>query len=573
MTTVNSLINLSCGMNETRCNIIHPIPMHKIFGLNPDTGLDITDKQRKEITKTFNRICKTNSGNSTETCCQKAIDTSNPIVEKQIEEIKSKYPSMRVNMKDTVITRVELSKQVETENGWEPISPYIMCKLSNANITPVNDKQFMATNLVSDCYTDACGNIEENITLNHIMNTASVKEMLEYSYYDDLKVIENIRDGEVEGVKSYARKYNNVNNILTHNDYRYRQIHIASIYGQEEILNMLIALNTDINAIDKFGNTPLHFACEKGYYQIVLSLLNHGAELSLKNGRNETALFNAIRKGDVGMMRLLYNNGGNLMDINRDGDNLIHHAIKYSSNKDEMVSFLIKYGVQLDTKNKDGKYPIDIAMEKLKNKKLNILKADNDISLIDKNLGVSIQKVNKDYGENEKDLLALITLLEKYMFKQKYGETHKNVGAVPSGYPVNLVTDLCIGEGLQSNTPKEECEKAGGRIASILKPSTITEVSYYPESKSTLDELNNSELYFPKKRDKVIHQNTPAEISKFNNNLKQSNTNITNNADIYVDDENDVKQYVVEGFNNKISNINWLLIILGIVIFIYLLNM
>lgn len=574
MSTMNSLINLSCGVDNNHCNAIKPIPMHQIFGVNPDTGLDITDRQRKEIMKTFDRICKTNSGNSPGTCCQKAIDTSNPVVEKQIEEIRAKYPSMRVNVKNTIITSVELSKEVEAEKGWEPISPYIMCKLSNADINPVSNTRFMATKLVKDCYSDNCGNLEEDITLNHIMNTANVKEVLEYSYYDDLKVIENIKEGIIDGVKSYIRKYNSVNNIMTHNDYRYRQIHIASIYGQTEIVDMLIALNADINVIDKFGNTPLHFACEKGYFAIVLSLLNQGVELSLKNGRGETPVFNAVRNGDIGMMRLLYNNSANLMDINRDGDNLIHHAIKYSSNKDEMVAFLIKYGVPLNKKNKDGKYPIDIAMEKLKQKKLNVLKTEDDISLIDKKMdieNISVKKVvNKNYGKSEKDLLALITLLEKYMFKQKYGDTHQNTGFVPYGYPVHLETDLCIGEGLQTDLPRDKCEKAGGRIASIVKPSTITEVSYYPESKSATDGLDESELYYPRNRDKIVHENTPIELLNFNETAKAG---IYTNKNRNVDSENIIKQYVVEGFDNRISNINWLLIAIGFIILLCLVKM
>jgi len=184
---------------------------------------------------------------------------------------------------------------------------------------------------------------------------------------------------------------------------------------------------------------------------------------------------------------------------------------------------------------------------------------------------ISVKKVvNKNYGKSEKDLLALITLLEKYMFKQKYGDTHQNTGFVPYGYPVHLETDLCIGEGLQTDLPRDECEKAGGRIASIVKPSTITEVSYYPESKSATDGLDESELYYPRNRDKIVHENTPIELLNFNETAKAG---IYTNKNRNVDSENIIKQYVVEGFDNRISNINWLLIAIGFIILLCLVKM
>ena len=47
-----------------------------------------------------------------------------------------------------------------------------------------------------------------------------MKEKLEYSYYDDMKVVEYIKENNIDLIKEYLRKYNSVNHILSHNDYR-----------------------------------------------------------------------------------------------------------------------------------------------------------------------------------------------------------------------------------------------------------------------------------------------------------------------------------------------------------------
>jgi len=39
----------------------------------------------------------------------------------------------------------------------------------------------------------------------------------------------------------------------------------------------------DINAKDKNGTTPLHFACQFGQTEMVLALIDRGADINAKN--------------------------------------------------------------------------------------------------------------------------------------------------------------------------------------------------------------------------------------------------------------------------------------------------
>ena len=57
-----------------------------------------------------------------------------------------------------------------------------------------------------------------------------------------------------------------------------------------DIASLLIKHNTQVNATDRWGFTPLHEAAQKGRTQLCALLLNHGADPNLKNHENQTAL-------------------------------------------------------------------------------------------------------------------------------------------------------------------------------------------------------------------------------------------------------------------------------------------
>ena len=57
-----------------------------------------------------------------------------------------------------------------------------------------------------------------------------------------------------------------------------------------DIAALLIKFNTCVNAVDKWGFTPLHEAAQKGRTQLCALLLAHGADPSMKNQEGQTPL-------------------------------------------------------------------------------------------------------------------------------------------------------------------------------------------------------------------------------------------------------------------------------------------
>lgn len=57
-----------------------------------------------------------------------------------------------------------------------------------------------------------------------------------------------------------------------------------------DLARVLIANGADVNATDKFGQTPLHAAVGSGRIDLVELLISRGAAINAKDGNGETPL-------------------------------------------------------------------------------------------------------------------------------------------------------------------------------------------------------------------------------------------------------------------------------------------
>ena len=63
--------------------------------------------------------------------------------------------------------------------------------------------------------------------------------------------------------------------------------------GQKSIVQIFLQKGgINVNKRDAEGNTPLHYACLKGFRDIVNMLLEHDADVSVANNCAETPLYN-----------------------------------------------------------------------------------------------------------------------------------------------------------------------------------------------------------------------------------------------------------------------------------------
>ena len=80
---------------------------------------------------------------------------------------------------------------------------------------------------------------------------------------------------------------------------------IASLRGHLELVRYLLGEGADVNAVTKYGDTPLHAGVQTDSVDLVAILLEHGANPQIGNDEDETALDFARKLGKEEIVKIM----------------------------------------------------------------------------------------------------------------------------------------------------------------------------------------------------------------------------------------------------------------------------
>ncbi|MCM1002429.1 ankyrin repeat domain-containing protein, partial [Wolbachia pipientis] len=125
----------------------------------------------------------------------------------------------------------------------------------------------------------------------------------------------------------------------------------------------LVSQGASLEAKDNSDNTPLHNACNNGHVKVVEYLVEEGASLKVKNKDGETPLHVAAQHDStLEVIEFILNRDlSGINDITNSGRTPLHLAIQ--GNKPSTVKLLLNKGANINAKDKDGKTPLDLAMQ------------------------------------------------------------------------------------------------------------------------------------------------------------------------------------------------------------------
>tara|TARA_Y100000389_G_C17456394_1_gene518468 strand:- start:942 stop:3014 length:2073 start_codon:yes stop_codon:yes gene_type:complete len=560
--------------DNQNCNCIIPFYMNDISGINPNTNRNYS-KEDKDAMKTALYRVSNAKGCKLSVCCDPNDPTTQPDA-KFTKNFVKRFPKIMPLYERNTLISIKLStKENVSGSGWITPSSHMICKLTKASIEDTEDPTIkIAQNLVNDCFTNQCSNLE-TITLNNLLQNS--KADMTYSYMDDARVSQAIREGNITYVKEYIKKYKDINLPLTNDDYSNRMIHIASESKNTDILSMLIALKANINIKNKLNETPIHFAVRNNNIDTIDILLSQGADLNSANIDGEIPLFYAMKTGNLRIVKMLYNNNSPILSLDKKGNNLIHYCIKHcpsfknkndnnndlgidDKDKSNIIKFLIERGIDTEQVNLDGLTPLELT-EKEMNREINKECAEgieNDNNNINEHFfnmkpnkkAVSLRnRTMKDYTEEHKELLEIQTLLFNTIIRNnpnKYNN-YISVDDIPKGAPIEVLDTVCVGNNVTGNEDSIECENKGGQLVKIKNSTTKIKIELLPEDKSVLDKVDEKELYFKKQQKKIPVQTIPNDVSTYNNYLSSSKT-------INVPNTQGITYNLGETSNNEIDN-------------------
>lgn len=128
-------------------------------------------------------------------------------------------------------------------------------------------------------------------------------------------------------------------------------LHISALCGSNPSATYFVRENLiSINDTDSLIRAPLHLACAKGHRDIVLFLLENGADRYLKDFQGKSPLHKAIEHKQINVFKILLENDmtGAIHDITTGGFNLLHQAAQ--SGCLDIVQFLLVQKVNVNDK-------------------------------------------------------------------------------------------------------------------------------------------------------------------------------------------------------------------------------
>ena len=149
---------------------------------------------------------------------------------------------------------------------------------------------------------------------------------------------------------------------LAHEPYTYGRVllHEVAANGSLPIVELLLDLGTNPNAIDRPGHTPLYYVANECHKEsggdIVRALVQGGADVNAPNGAKYcTALHMAARRGNILLAEALLDCEADIEARDKPGDTPLRRAV--NCGKTEMVAFLLSRGADVHAKGSRGLTP------------------------------------------------------------------------------------------------------------------------------------------------------------------------------------------------------------------------
>lgn len=163
----------------------------------------------------------------------------------------------------------------------------------------------------------------------------------------DEKLIDAVREGNLEGVRALIDKGANVN---VRTEFGETPLHLAE---SREIARLLISKGADVHAKDhEFGMTPLFNAT----VEVSKLLVAKGADVNAKGKKGVTPLAWAVYWDNIEKIEFLISKGADLNAGDEDLKTPLHIAANW--NKTEIAALLISKGANVNARDESGWTPI-----------------------------------------------------------------------------------------------------------------------------------------------------------------------------------------------------------------------
>ena len=316
---------------------------------------DSSKKEKDLNLKKYNSSCD-NRGGILDKCCLKKMDSR----DEKIINKKKIYGKTEYNKKGE-LESIKLCKYNSAKKckDYKLLTPYEVCKIPSDY---VNIEEVEITDFTKDCYNVQCNPQEKLVSI-----TGDIQE--NYTYDLDKKISLSIENNNLKNIKIFIGKDRKLlSRVLTHNSDGNTIYHEALKYNADKILIYLIKMmpKNIINNLNVEGDSLLHLALNNNNPTIIRFCFRLGANINLKNNKQETPIYNAIRSGIYNNVLKCINNNADIYVKNINGDTPFVVACITKNGDISIVKLLVENGANIEDKTKYNNNVIEYFLKKSK---------------------------------------------------------------------------------------------------------------------------------------------------------------------------------------------------------------
>jgi len=136
-------------------------------------------------------------------------------------------------------------------------------------------------------------------------------------------------------------------------------LHLSASEGNLNVVEFLLAHEAEANARDRWDHTPLDGAVEKGHDLVAAALFARGGEMNMKTAKS--LFMSSARKGDLGTLKLLVENGMDIDALDYDMCSGLHVAAM--ADQPVAVDFLLSNKTTVNLLSRWNTSPLDEAIK------------------------------------------------------------------------------------------------------------------------------------------------------------------------------------------------------------------
>ncbi|MGL4563537.1 MAG: ankyrin repeat domain-containing protein [Brevinema sp.] len=139
-------------------------------------------------------------------------------------------------------------------------------------------------------------------------------------------------------------------------------VYNTTVSNNQPLLKSLLEIGGNVAAVNIDSIPMIHGSVSLGLKDMVIFLLNHGANIEQTSPYGDTPLTMAVYAEEFDIVEYLINYGANINHRETNGDTSLHIAVR-RKNKEITKLLLSQPNIELNVKNIYGETPLDIAKE------------------------------------------------------------------------------------------------------------------------------------------------------------------------------------------------------------------